>query len=82
MLKVGNCNNTVLFRTIVVYIGGMYYHVSDLCFLPTLQVCDHSLMFGLEFLQALGFLLFLRQVGGELRNPLLQQLLLLYSQAA
>lgn len=49
-------------------------------FLLTLQVCDHSLMFGLEFLQALGFLLLLCQVGGGLRDPLLQQLLLLCSQ--
>lgn len=54
--------------------------MSPSCSLHTLQVCDHGLMFGLEFLQALGFLLLLCQVGGELRDPLLQQLLLLYSQ--
>lgn len=35
-------------------------------------------MFGLKFLQALGFFLLLCQVGGELRDPLLKQLLLLY----
>lgn len=48
--------------------------------IPTFQVCDHGLVFGLEFLQALGFLLLLGQVGCELGDPLLQQLLLLYSQ--
>lgn len=37
-------------------------------------------MLGLEFLQTLGFLLLLCQVGGELRDPLFQQLLLLFSQ--
>lgn len=51
--------------------------MSPSCSLPTFQVSDHGLMFGLEFLQALGFLLLLRQVGGELRDPLLQLLLLL-----
>lgn len=43
----------------------------------TLQVCDHGLMFVLEFLEALGFLLLLCQVGGELRDPLFKHFLLL-----
>ena len=44
---------------------------------PTLQVSDHGLVLVLEFLQALGLLLLLSQVGGELGDTFLQQLLLL-----
>ena len=43
----------------------------------TFQVGDHSFVFVLELLQALGLLLLLSQVGGELGDPLLQMLLLL-----
>lgn len=42
-----------------------------------LQICDHGFMFILEFLQALGLLFLLSQVGGELWDPLLKLFLLL-----
>lgn len=79
MLNVGICDNTLLCLGSVQSKIAISDCMSPLCSLPTLQVCDHGLMFGLEFLQALGFLLLLCQVGGKLRDPLLQQLLLLCS---
>lgn len=53
-----------------------------MCSVPTLQVCDHGLVFGLQLLEALGLLLLLGQIGGELGNPFLHQFLLLCSQQA
>lgn len=53
-----------------------------MCWIPTLQVRDHGLVFVLQLLKALGLLLLLSQIGGELRNPFLQQFLLLCSQPA